>query len=790
MEYQVMKKYLGAALAAVLISTTAYTIAPLQIKNIIGSFVFGNIELPYFQASAPKGYTAYIETGHQNRLKNSNFEVATATYAWDESGILNWAKESNRCLSRNCLSLSATLSAEAGELRQTVNFNTHEQGVEISAHVYAYRGITDEGEYEVCLDSICQPIVGEGYHPYRFIGFSQASNVVYVRPIDGTYPDGKVTDISVDIAFLGLNAKGLMQTDSLQGTLNAISDEVSDGVITIDSTGTAPTKGTTSTDEVTWSRSGQHLIATYTYYQTTTGTAGTGAYLFTLPNGLQAHSIVKRSTELSTDQGDTRVGTFSVSNGSAGTVYATGYIKMYNATQFIARVDVAGTDGGSGSSATGDAIGSGVFPLSNAVTVYKIDIRLPIEGWTNGLDAVVQNKVLDATNKNSLSARISKTGVVSEDEFDFLNGNCTNFGTSNCSFNSGIFTERPKCTVEAERSGVFCSAGEGSTTLLGTGFNCFNTPGTVLTSTTEKIITCEKTGSDINKNVIMAASLQNINSTDLCQVIASANDSESITGQTEDIPFKTIEKDTCGLWSNVGNTGNNTNDAYTANKDTMVDFSLVVYMNSGGSMEIVSYINGTEYKRHGTSDSANRGKFNGKIPLSKDDVLTFRFLNGRTLANILGTVNHHITITETADYEAIISNLSLESDRCQTKTLASTVTTTGIKSELTFNNLDTSSYYSVFSTMNVLDTTANNTGHYIYAEISGVDAPTETRTIRSNVGNAINSKHTLNHAMPYVKASASTLTFNVTHVSQSSMTAGSSITLCYKGNTVTTTEFN
>lgn len=157
-----------------------------------------------------------------------------------------------------------------------------------------------------------------------------------------------------------------------------ITREVDGGVITIGAVTTPPTKGTTSIDKVFWHREGQFLVATYRYRQTVAGSAGSGVYLFTLPNSLSVDTTIMPTTG-----GSTADGTDNISRGLPAdvTIYSTTgpgagfsyYVAMYSVTQFYVRYQQIGA-------ATNDFIGSGTFPLSQLVG-YRISIKIPIAGW-------------------------------------------------------------------------------------------------------------------------------------------------------------------------------------------------------------------------------------------------------------------------------------------------------------------------------------------------------------------------------------------------------------------------
>lgn len=140
-----------------------------------------------------------------------------------------------------------------------------------------------------------------------------------------------------------------------------------------------------------------------------------------------------------------------------------------------------------------------------------------------------------------------------------------------------------------------------------------------------------------------------------CEVIASANDAEAISANTEDIPWKTIEKDNCGFWDNSGNTGNNTNDAFTPDRDMVIAVLGNVTLNSSVSASLDVYADGVVTNdRCGRSESAN-GLLKCFIKVTSGVRYTFRTNNGFTLSSNF----HKIHILEVpSDSTVITANIS------------------------------------------------------------------------------------------------------------------------------------
>jgi hypothetical protein len=199
----------------------------------------------------------------------------------------------------------------------------------------------------------------------------------------------------------------------------------------------------------------------------------------------------------------------------------------------------------------------------------------------------------------------------------------------------------------------------------------------------------------LNKGIIVGEFNQ-IKTTDLCTVIANTNDGDAIA-VGEDIPWKTEIKDDCNLWSNAGNTGANTNDAYTARIDGLIMVTGSAHSNNSnaGGNNVKVYENGINMNIEcGLNDNLLfQTGLSCLVPVVKNSVYTFRYATAETLG--IG-LDHRITITEMPDLAGIVKNLNDNSNvKCQTKTLVSDVSVTGNISALQFTNLNSSKKYQV-----------------------------------------------------------------------------------------------
>lgn len=156
------------------------------------------------------------------------------------------------------------------------------------------------------------------------------------------------------------------------------------GSISIEGLATNPVKGTTIRDEVTYARSGQFLIAYYTYEQIAAGTAGSGNYLISLPAGLEIDDSVIDFNTNTFSTGSANVRASSIGMLDSSIHLNRGTVGMVNALKAVAfdanRFRIVGgfQDGNSTL-----VWGSSGINLSNPTVGLSGWIKIPIKGWTS-----------------------------------------------------------------------------------------------------------------------------------------------------------------------------------------------------------------------------------------------------------------------------------------------------------------------------------------------------------------------------------------------------------------------
>lgn len=152
--------------------------------------------------------------------------------------------------------------------------------------------------------------------------------------------------------------------------------------MTIGATTTGPTKATTREyDVIQAERQGRYGIFTYRYYASsaTGAAAGSGTYLFSLPNSLAIDTGLQPTTSSSVSDTTANVG-LSVPESTAVFRSNTGpsaadryFIAFYNSTQFFVLGDRVAAD-------AVFTIGSTAFALTEVVS-YLFQVKVPISGW-------------------------------------------------------------------------------------------------------------------------------------------------------------------------------------------------------------------------------------------------------------------------------------------------------------------------------------------------------------------------------------------------------------------------
>jgi hypothetical protein len=161
---------------------------------------------------------------------------------------------------------------------------------------------------------------------------------------------------------------------TLQTSAAVLTRWTNTGASTVGATTTAPTKGTNSTDQVSWRRVGDTMEMRWRYVQSATGSAGSGFYLLTIPGGY-AIDTTKLPVPNSAIDYRAGVGTIKFSY-SSGAGVCVGPVYAYNSTQLFAEVHCY--NAGSGNGMWGSSYISFALVTQQAIT---LEASFPVSGW-------------------------------------------------------------------------------------------------------------------------------------------------------------------------------------------------------------------------------------------------------------------------------------------------------------------------------------------------------------------------------------------------------------------------
>lgn len=318
---------------------------------------------------------------------------------------------------------------------------------------------------------------------------------------------------------------------------------------------------------------------------------------------------------------------------------------------------------------------------------------------------VFQETELTAQTANELTAYVNSAGNLISSNYDWLT--CVpSTSPYTCNFNANVFSQTPSCVA---------TASEGTGTKVATVTFVDSSSITVKTYTASTgsgssatfKIHCSKQGTDVNKSQVVAGKFEQIKTNELVRVRA-----KDLVGATSTTSFAynyvnsiTELEDNYNALSDTGNI------VFTAPKDSYYNFDFgarldgVTLNEIECGLTIVSSVTGTsnpiilnDTNNASTSQSYPKCFFSG-IKLAEGDTVTFYVRKGGTSTFTWNTDSRfsYLKILEHPDTEAIVKNLNDNNNvECQTKFIPSTnITSTGVVSALTFNNLTVGKRYEI-----------------------------------------------------------------------------------------------
>tara|TARA_R110000868_G_C10972634_1_gene770643 strand:+ start:24672 stop:26891 length:2220 start_codon:yes stop_codon:yes gene_type:complete len=334
--------------------------------------------------------------------------------------------------------------------------------------------------------------------------------------------------------------------------------------------------------------------------------------------------------------------------------------------------------------------------------------KVPIQGWSSTSNTIVsQEKELTAQTANELSFVIDTNGVVLSENYDVINGNCTNpvAGSYDCTLNTGIFTASPSCVSNGRanadiRRYVSCASSPTTINLRVTDENGANI-------NQDLSIVLSKQGADVNKSQVITGTFENINSSELVDIKYYRATAQSIPSAVNTvIIYNQLERD------NSPSEYNPSTGVYTNTKDYTREYHIcgailfdnflwnnteVVELQGVATGNNTSTLDRPQVEATQTIYKSANGCSDVKVP--SGGTITFNvYQNGATKNLVPLNGYSFMSIKESATTESIIKNLNDNNNvECQTKYLSASTSAgvNGYLSDLAFNNLTVGKKYSV-----------------------------------------------------------------------------------------------
>lgn len=323
---------------------------------------------------------------------------------------------------------------------------------------------------------------------------------------------------------------------------------------------------------------------------------------------------------------------------------------------------------------------------------------------------VTQDTELTAKTANVFSFSMNDAGIVSNDSYDFINGNCTRTNQStyyryDCPLNDIGITQRLICSPASHQgAGLYLVAQEASgsstTNIQLTGQ--FSNGNTILATAAD--VVCHKADVDLNKSATIVGKFENINDTPLEHIEYFNNSATGIDASTN-IPWITKVKDDKNQWDG---------DELTLDHDTCYEVDATFRTSVSNQSNFVPYINNvaTSFTKIPDTSFTVQSYYFGAICANAGDKISFRITSG-SFALAASSV-HRLVIKENPNLSAIIKNLSNQKVECQTKYLSANATANGVLTDLSFSGLDTTKYYSYSLGASIVFSSATNCRLWAY----------------------------------------------------------------------------
>jgi hypothetical protein len=394
-----------------------------------------------------------------------------------------------------------------------------------------------------------------------------------------------------------------------------------------------------------WRRVGQNVEITIRFKVGSTTNFGSGSFEFSLPSGLVADTSKMVAGVFATDIGYLAAGSVTMSDFSDVSNRTMGVFRYEQTSNTIGIFRIGGAAVGATSPFTWDVNDQ----ISGSASI-------PIQGWSVETSTIVtQNTELTAQTANEFVATIAADGTVSGENFDWINGNCTNANPRVCTLNNINLSAAMTCVTGGGES-----VSASSTTSI-----------SITGNSSATTVNCTRS-TDYRKSATIVGKFENINSSELVKVEAVKTTSQTLSNNIDTtINYDLIQVDNYNAY-------NPTTGVFTCPKESSYLVTANVHFqslddNSSSSQLIRMRSGATIYelaRQVGLNTSARtrsisvstliRCESTSQTWVLEANSNNIDLTNSSTRASLDSTYFNRFSITELPDTQSIIKNLNDE----------------------------------------------------------------------------------------------------------------------------------
>jgi hypothetical protein len=152
--------------------------------------------------------------------------------------------------------------------------------------------------------------------------------------------------------------------------------------------------------------------------------------------------------------------------------------------------------------------GNAILGLGDRASFFA---TVPIAGLNSRVSLYSQQCRRPSDCENVLSAKVSSTGVVSDENLDWVNGDCVfSSGSYVCTFNSGIFSVTPNCSITSGSGGSATYGRLNSTATSSSQVGFILTTGVPTNEQNPAVIACTKAAPDHKERNMITGTFRDV----------------------------------------------------------------------------------------------------------------------------------------------------------------------------------------------------------------------------------------------------------------------------------------